>query len=45
MVKNVIDLKKITKVYKGAVDTQVLFGMDLAFKVYSEAGRLPTDPQ
>lgn len=28
---NVIELKNIDKVYKGAVETQVLFGIDLAF--------------
>jgi len=32
MAENVIDLRKITKVYTGAVDTKVLHGLDLAFE-------------
>jgi lipoprotein-releasing system ATP-binding protein len=32
---NIIELQKIDKIYKGAVDTQVLFGIDLSFTVGS----------
>ena len=28
---NIIELNKVDKIYKGAVETQVLFGIDLAF--------------
>ena len=33
--ENIIELQQVDKIYRGAVDTQVLFAIDLAFEAGS----------